>query len=61
MGVRSLAQLVRIATSVGVDVPTEFPAAALRSAQRLANQNDRPNVIDKPRSLFFRSAGGSLL
>lgn len=61
MGVRSLAQLVRIATSVGVDVPTELPAAALRSTQRLASQNDRPNVIDKPRSLFFRSAGGSLL
>jgi FixJ family two-component response regulator len=64
MGVRSLAQLVRIAASVGVGASTEQTSAAPRlGAWRScgAAQNDRPIVNETPRSLFSRPAGGSLL
>ncbi len=64
MGVRSLAQLVRIAASVGVGTPTDTIAGPIRSDIRVEHavgQNDRPMVIDRPRSLFSRPSGGSLL
>jgi FixJ family two-component response regulator len=64
MGVRSLAQLVRVAASVGVGAPTEpIPGemhVALRG-DRGVDQNERPMVIDKPKSLFSSPSGGSLL
>ena len=65
MGVRSLAQLVRVATAVGVASALQDQVATPPRRRNLAgirrDQNERPIVSDTPRSLFSRPAGGSLL
>jgi FixJ family two-component response regulator len=63
MGVRSLAQLVRMAASVDIGASAEQASAAPRLGPWVGRgaQNSRPNAIETPRSLFSRAAGGSLL
>lgn len=62
MGARSLAQLVRLATSVGIVAPSyDGDGESANEVSSAAHQSERPRVIDTQRSLFSRSAGGSLL
>lgn len=63
MGAKSLAHLVRLVTSVGLPTPPVDDDTGIDGElpPSLAHRNDRSNVIERPRSLFSRSAGGSLL